>query len=136
MLVIRSALAAFLALGLAVALAGCGDDDNGGAGGNGFDAGFDAGGAGVDGGGSGGTGGTGGTGATGGTGGASDDSGAQQAGLGFGEVCTKADQCSGGVCHKFGQEPDMLCTQSCTSNDTCPTGSQGKKCNQQGVCRP
>lgn len=52
----------------------------------------------------------------------------------FGAACTDACECATGVCHQFGQG-DQACTQTCTADDQCPSGSQGKKCNNMGVCR-
>ena len=52
----------------------------------------------------------------------------------FGDCCTEASQCASGVCHKFG-DGTQACTQTCGSAADCPEGSQGKKCNNQGVCR-
>ena len=72
-----------------------------------------------------------------GTGGETDDDAGTEARLlAFGEQCREHDECEGGVCHQFGQEPNPLCTQSCDSDDACPEGSDGKKCNKRDVCRP
>ena len=54
--------------------------------------------------------------------------------LGFGAPCESSDQCVSGVCFEFG-DGTKGCTQKCASADDCPPGSQGKKCNNQGVCR-
>ena len=52
----------------------------------------------------------------------------------FGETCTDNAECESGLCHKFGDGTEA-CTQSCGSDGDCPSGSQGQKCNNQGVCR-
>jgi hypothetical protein len=66
-------------------------------------------------------------------------------GLGFGSACTTVSdtstECTSGVCtNTFNQFPTPLCSQKCTilggSDSTCPVGSMGQKCNQQGYCRP
>jgi hypothetical protein len=66
-------------------------------------------------------------------------------GLGFGSACTTVSdtstECTSGVCtNTFNQSPTPLCSQKCTilggSDATCPVGSMGQKCNQQGYCRP
>ncbi len=54
---------------------------------------------------------------------------------GFGEVCAANEECESGICHEFGQG-DPLCTIACATADDCPEGSQGKKCNRKGVCKP
>jgi hypothetical protein len=65
--------------------------------------------------------------------------------LGFGSACTTVSdtntECTSGVCtNTFNQFPTPVCSQKCTvlggSDTTCPTGSMGQKCNQQGYCRP
>ena len=56
------------------------------------------------------------------------------AGKVFGEECVDGPDCASGVCHEFGQ--GTWCTLSCQNDDECPEGSEGKKCNKQGVCRP
>jgi hypothetical protein len=53
----------------------------------------------------------------------------------FGAACSDDCACASGVCFMFG-DGTHACTLKCTSNDTCPSGSQGKKCNGQGYCRP
>jgi hypothetical protein len=136
----RATLAISLVFGLF--LGACGDDDDDGSAGSGAGTGgsdIDAGDtAGTGGGGDSGSGTSGSGGEAAGTGGseAGDDAGSQTALLGFGEECTEDDQCEGGVCHQFGQEDSPLCTQECSGDENCPEGSQGKKCNNQGVCRP
>ena len=52
----------------------------------------------------------------------------------FGDCCTEGSQCASGVCHKYG-DGTQACTQKCSTAADCPEGSQGKKCNGQGVCR-
>lgn len=52
----------------------------------------------------------------------------------FGECCTEASQCADGVCHEFG-DGTVVCTKKCTTASDCPSGTQGQKCNNQGVCR-
>ena len=64
------------------------------------------------------------------------DAGACAATKAFGEACTDNCECtSGDVCFAFG-DGTQTCTLNCTSSDQCPSGSQGQKCNAQGVCRP
>ena len=53
----------------------------------------------------------------------------------FGECCLGEADCTSGVCHFFG-DGSQLCTLHCVTNEDCPVGSQGRKCNRQGVCRP
>lgn len=53
----------------------------------------------------------------------------------FGQCCAVDTDCASGLCHTFG-ESGPTCTETCTSADTCPAGSQGQKCNRKGVCRP
>lgn len=53
----------------------------------------------------------------------------------FGDPCADPEDCESGTCHEFGQ-PGWLCTLECGTSDECPEGSEGQKCNQQGVCRP
>ena len=52
----------------------------------------------------------------------------------FGAPCTEACGCASGVCHQFGEGP-RACTISCTMDTQCPSGSEGMKCNNMGVCR-
>jgi hypothetical protein len=52
----------------------------------------------------------------------------------FGACCTAGSQCTSGVCHEFG-DGTQECTLACTVDADCPEGSQGKKCNNQQVCR-
>jgi hypothetical protein len=53
----------------------------------------------------------------------------------FGEPCEVNEDCDQGVCHEFGQV-GFVCTIECEEAADCPEGSEGQKCNQQGVCRP
>lgn len=55
--------------------------------------------------------------------------------LPFGAECTAAAQCLNGVCHEFGNG-SSLCTMACQDAAGCPDGSEGAKCNNQGVCKP
>ncbi len=52
----------------------------------------------------------------------------------FGDDCTVDDDCASCVCFEFGT--GTWCTIRCTSDDDCPEGSQGRKCNGYGYCRP
>lgn len=54
--------------------------------------------------------------------------------LPFGAACTDNAQCESDLCYAFG-DGTQACTQTCTVDDDCPAGSQGQKCNLQGVCR-
>jgi hypothetical protein len=54
---------------------------------------------------------------------------------GFGEVCAVNEDCESNICNEFGQL-GPLCTISCETGDDCPEGSEGKKCNNKGVCKP
>jgi len=54
---------------------------------------------------------------------------------GFGDPCETTEDCATDVCHEFGQL-GWVCTYYCETDEDCPVGSQGQKCNQQGVCRP
>lgn len=53
----------------------------------------------------------------------------------FGESCETGEDCEDGVCHEFGQI-GFACTVECKDDNDCPEGSEGSKCNKQGVCRP
>lgn len=58
-----------------------------------------------------------------------------EGGLGaFGAPCTDPSECEAGVCHEFGAV-GRACTQECERDEDCPEGSEGRKCNRQGVCR-
>lgn len=54
--------------------------------------------------------------------------------LEFAAPCETSDQCKSGVCYEFG-DGTKGCTLKCGSADDCPEGSQGKKCNREGICR-
>jgi MYXO-CTERM domain-containing protein len=60
---------------------------------------------------------------------------ADQAGskLPFGASCAAHDDCETDVCAAFG-DGTMHCTEACTDATTCPSGSQGQKCNGKGFC--
>ena len=62
------------------------------------------------------------------------DGGAEGDG-GFGDPCESDEDCAIDVCHEFGQL-GWVCTYYCDEDADCPEGSEGQKCNQQGVCRP
>ena len=66
--------------------------------------------------------------------GTAQDAGTEEIG-GFGDPCKDDDDCATDVCHEFGQL-GWVCTYTCETSDTCPEGSQGKKCNNSGTCRP
>ena len=57
------------------------------------------------------------------------------AGKTFGEPCGDNEECESGVCHEFGQGGSQ-CTITCGFDDDCPDGSEGKKCNNKGTCKP
>lgn len=63
----------------------------------------------------------------------------------FGATCTTVSdtstECTSHVCtNTFNMIPHPVCSQKCTTlggiDPTCPNGSMGMKCNQQGYCRP
>lgn len=62
----------------------------------------------------------------------------------FGAMCTVvvdtgSTECDSGVCtDAFDQIGHPVCSQKCTPGDgsTCPEGSEGKKCNMRGYCKP
>ena len=62
----------------------------------------------------------------------------------FGAACTMATdtgstECDSGVCtDTFDQIGHPVCSQKCTAGDgsTCPSGSEGMKCNMKGYCKP
>lgn len=74
----------------------------------------------------------------------SDDGGDGPAPRTFGAMCTTvadtdSTECDSGVCtDAFDQLGYNVCSQKCTPGDgsTCPTGSEGKKCNMRGYCKP
>jgi len=53
----------------------------------------------------------------------------------FGEACVAPEECESGVCHEFGSG-GSLCTITCETEEACPEGTEGKKCNKKGVCKP
>ena len=53
----------------------------------------------------------------------------------FAAACQNDDECADAKCHEFGQS-GKVCTKACSKPEDCPTGSEGKKCNNQGVCKP
>lgn len=53
----------------------------------------------------------------------------------FGKACTADADCTGGICFKFG-DGSHLCTVPCGNSEGCPAGSQGRKCNNYGRCKP
>jgi len=53
----------------------------------------------------------------------------------FGDTCAASCECSAGLeCFTFG-DGTTTCTPTCTTDEECPEGSQGHKCNGQGRCR-
>ncbi|HWU85912.1 MAG TPA: hypothetical protein VN253_01475 [Kofleriaceae bacterium] len=62
----------------------------------------------------------------------------------FGATCTTvvdtgSTECDSGVCtNTFDQIGHPVCSQKCTPGDSssCPTGSEGMKCNMKGYCKP
>lgn len=52
----------------------------------------------------------------------------------FAEPCATDCECASGVCFTFGNGT-TVCSLECSSNDECPPGSEGQKCNGQGFCR-
>ena len=52
----------------------------------------------------------------------------------FGDDCTVSTDCASEVCWEFG-DGTQQCTLTCSDASECPSGSQGQKCNMQGVCR-
>jgi hypothetical protein len=54
----------------------------------------------------------------------------------FGGPCAADEECAEGfICRRVGMGGDV-CTQECEADETCPEGSQGRKCNNMGLCRP
>lgn len=53
----------------------------------------------------------------------------------FGAACTMDSQCASNTCRVFGML-GMVCTLVCTMDNMCPVGSQGMRCNMNGLCRP
>jgi hypothetical protein len=74
----------------------------------------------------------------------SDDGGDEPAPRTFGAECTTvadtgSTECDSGVCtNAFDQIGHPVCSQKCPPGDAtnCPAGSEGKKCNMQGYCKP
>lgn len=72
------------------------------------------------------------------------DDSSEPAARSFGAACTTAvdtgsTECDSGVCtNTFDQIGHPVCSQKCTAGDgsTCPEGSEGKKCNMKGYCKP
>jgi hypothetical protein len=59
----------------------------------------------------------------------------------FGATCaTVSDastECDSMVCtDAFDQEDTPICSVKCETSETCPEGSDGKKCNMRGFCKP
>jgi hypothetical protein len=59
----------------------------------------------------------------------------------FGSTCTTladtgSTECDSGVCTDAFDQLGMVCSQKCTDASTCPEGSEGKKCNMKGYCKP
>lgn len=62
----------------------------------------------------------------------------------FGAECTAvadtdSTECDSGVCtDTFDQIGHPVCSQKCPPGDAsgCPEGSDGKKCNMKGYCKP
>ena len=72
----------------------------------------------------------------------SDDGGSEPAARTFGAMCTTvadtgAADCDSGVCtDAFDQIGHNVCSVKCTDASVCPEGSEGKKCNMKGYCKP
>ena len=56
-------------------------------------------------------------------------------GLEFGEACTENGNCVSNVCAVF-EDGSRLCSNICGSDQACPEGSSGQKCNGKGYCVP
>ena len=62
----------------------------------------------------------------------------------FGATCTTvvdtgSTECDSGVCtDSFDMIGHPVCSLKCTPGDgsTCPSGSEGMKCNMRGYCKP
>lgn len=52
----------------------------------------------------------------------------------FAEPCRSDCECLSDLCFTYG-DGTSACTIECSADDDCPEGSQGNKCNGQGVCR-
>jgi hypothetical protein len=56
--------------------------------------------------------------------------------LAFGAECTADEACmTGMICRNFNML-GTVCTFACTAPSECPSGSEGQKCNMNGLCRP
>ena len=74
----------------------------------------------------------------------SDDEDTGPAPRAFGAACTTAvdtgsTECDSGVCtDTFDMIDHPVCSLKCVTIDptTCPTGSEGQKCNMKGYCKP
>jgi spore coat protein A len=53
--------------------------------------------------------------------------------LAFGAICASNGDCASNVCAAFG-DGSQHCTQACVDATTCPSGTQGQKCNGKGFC--
>jgi hypothetical protein len=60
------------------------------------------------------------------------DAALDASGLGFGASCWDNAQCASDLCFDY-KVRGTFCTQVCTTNADCPSGSPG--CNGMGVCR-
>jgi spore coat protein A len=58
---------------------------------------------------------------------------ADTAKLAFGAACVSNGDCETDVCAAFG-DGTQHCSQACRDSSTCPSGSQGPKCNGKGFC--
>jgi len=74
----------------------------------------------------------------------SDDGDSGPAPRTFGAECTTvvdtgSTECNSGVCtDSFDMIGHPVCSQKCSTTDpsTCPSGSEGMKCNMRGYCKP
>jgi hypothetical protein len=58
-------------------------------------------------------------------------------GAACGVVSDTATDCDSMVCtDAFDSEDTNICSLHCTTSDMCPEGSDGKKCNMKGFCKP
>jgi hypothetical protein len=62
-----------------------------------------------------------------------DDGAGTDGPLPFGATCSSNGDCESGVCALFG-DGTKHCTETCVDATTCPSGSQGPKCNGKGYC--
>ncbi len=76
----------------------------------------------------------------GGTGGGGGGDGGAGGGTGggapFGSGCTANAQCASGVCRSSAGSSDMLCTTTCTTSTSCPTGFTCQNANTGLACLP